>query len=155
MLPPPLIWKKPWRCCKMRPSEPKTGEQVIQISSDMDIVVARMAARTLAESIGFTGAEQVTIAAAVSEVARNIIEYANLGEIVLSRVQLGAKVGVEVIARDHGPGIADIPLAMREGYSSARGLGLGLPGSRRLMDDFNVESQVGRGTTISMRKWLR
>jgi len=139
----------------MKPSEPKTGEQVFQISSDLDIVVARMAARALAESIGFSGAEQVAIAAAVSEVARNIVEYATIGEIVLSRVQFGGRSGLEVIARDQGPGIVDLSLAMQEGYSSARGLGLGLPGSRRLMDDFKIESKVGRGTTISMRKWLR
>jgi serine/threonine-protein kinase RsbT len=139
----------------MKRSEPRPGEHVISISSDIDIVTARTAARSMAEALGFTGAEQVSIAAAVSEVARNIVEYARPGEIVLARVDRGPMCGLEVIARDEGPGITDIPLAMKEGYSSARGLGLGLPGTQKLMDDFSVESEIGRGTTIRMRKWLR
>lgn len=126
----------------------------IPIVSDGDIVEARMAARTLAEYVGFTGAQLVMIATAVSEVARNIIEYAKSGEVVLAVVQNGLRRGLEVVARDQGPGIADVSQAMQDGFSTSRGLGLGLPGSRRLMDEFQVESKVGRGTTVTMRKWL-
>ena len=114
-----------------------------------------MAARALAAQLGFNGADLVMIATAVSEVARNIIEYAKPGEVILSVVTNGGRRGLEVIARDQGPGIADVALAMEDGYSTARGLGLGLPGSRRLMDEFLVESKIGRGTTVTMTKWLR
>jgi serine/threonine-protein kinase RsbT len=94
------------------------------------------------------------IATAVSEVARNILEYAKRGEVVVSVVQRGDRRGLEVLARDRGPGIADVSRAMQDGFSTSRGLGLGLPGSRRLMDDFELESKVGLGTTVTMRKWL-
>jgi rsbT antagonist protein RsbS len=90
----------------------------------------------------------------VSEVARNILEYAKRGEVVVSVVQRGDRRGLEVLARDRGPGIADVSRAMQDGFSTSRGLGLGLPGSRRLMDDFELESKVGLGTTVTMRKWL-
>jgi len=113
-----------------------------------------MAARTLAAYAGFAGADLVMIATAVSEVARNILEYAKRGEVVVSVVQRGDRRGLEVLARDRGPGIADVSRAMQDGFSTSRGLGLGLPGSRRLMDDFELESKVGLGTTVTMRKWL-
>ncbi len=127
---------------------------MIPIVCDADIVEARMAARTLAANVGFGGADLVMIATAVSEVARNIIEYARVGEVILSVVGNQSRRGLEVVARDQGPGITDIDEAMREGFSTSRGLGLGLPGSRRLMHEFRIESQVGRGTTVTMRKWL-
>jgi serine/threonine-protein kinase RsbT len=95
------------------------------------------------------------IATAVSEVARNILEYAKRGEVVVAVIQRGDRRGLEVLARDQGPGIADVSQAMQDGFSTSRGLGLGLPGSRRLMDDFELESRVGQGTTVTMRKWLR
>ncbi|MCU1338093.1 MAG: putative anti-sigma regulatory factor, serine/threonine protein kinase [Bryobacterales bacterium] len=148
------IWKKPWRCCKMKRGDMSHGRRIIPIVSDADIVEARMAARTLAEFVGFSGAHLVMIATAVSEVARNIIEYAKPGEVVLSVVQNSLRRGLEVVARDQGPGIADISQAMQDGFSTSRSLGLGLPGSRRLMDEFEVESKVGLGTTVTMRKWL-
>ena len=127
----------------------------IAIASDLDIVEARMAARRLASEVGFRETDLVMIATAVSEVARNILEYAGHGEVVLSFAHNGARRGVEVIARDRGPGIANISRAMQEGFTTARGLGLGLPGSRRLMDDFEIASKVSMGTTVTMRKWLR
>jgi serine/threonine-protein kinase RsbT len=113
-----------------------------------------MAARTLATYAGFTGADLVMIATAVSEVARNILEYAKRGEVVVAVIQRGDRRGLEVLARDQGPGIADVSQAMQDGFSTSRGLGLGLPGSRRLMDDFELESRIGQGTTVTMRKWL-
>ena len=113
-----------------------------------------MEARALAEQLGFGGADLVMIATAVSEVARNIIEYAKRGEIIVREVHKGSKRGLEVVALDHGPGIPDVEKALQDGYSSARGLGLGLPGSRRLMDEFLIDSKVGKGTAITMKKWL-
>jgi serine/threonine-protein kinase RsbT len=138
----------------MKRSEPSPGTQLIPIVSDVDIVEARMAARTLATYAGFTGADLVMIATAVSEVARNILEYAKRGEVVVAVIQRGDRRGLEVLARDQGPGIADVSQAMQDGFSTSRGLGLGLPGSRRLMDDFELESRIGQGTTVTMRKWL-
>jgi serine/threonine-protein kinase RsbT len=139
----------------MKLTEPRPVARVIPIESDVDIVEARMASRSLAKYIGFDGADLVMIATAVSEVARNIIEYAKSGKVVLSVVQDRSRRGLEVVARDEGPGIADIPQAMTDGFSTSRGLGLGLPGSRRLMDEFLLESKVRQGTTVTMRKWLR
>jgi serine/threonine-protein kinase RsbT len=129
--------------------------QVIPIRSDADIVTARLAVRSMAERIGFTGVDVVLIATAVSEVARNMVEYAKQGEIILANMHHGAKRGLEVLAKDEGPGISDVTQAMQDGYSTSRGLGLGLPGSKRLMDEFEIVSQVGSGTKVTMRKWLR
>jgi len=123
------------------------------ISDDSDIVVARQKGKELAKTCGFSSSNITLIATAISELARNILEYADTGEVTLSIVQDNGKQGVEVVARDSGPGIADIPLAMQDGYSSGRGLGLGLPGTKRLMDEFCIESAPGKGTTIVTRKW--
>jgi len=128
--------------------------QAIPIFYDTDVVEARTAARALASRVGFAGTDLVLIASAVSEIARNIVEYTKGGEVVLSVIQNRSGLGLEVIARDRGPGIADLSLAMKDGYSTSRSLGLGLPGSRRLMDEFRVESTLGSGTTVTMRKWL-
>jgi serine/threonine-protein kinase RsbT len=148
------IWRKGSRYCNMRRSEGSPAQRQIWIASDVDIVEARMAARAAAADLGFRGADLVMIATAVSEVARNILEYAKPGEVLLSPLGNGHRQGLEVIARDRGPGIADINRAMEDGFSSARGLGLGLPGARRLMDEFLIDSKVGAGTTITMKKWL-
>jgi serine/threonine-protein kinase RsbT len=129
-------------------------DQAIPVIYDTDVVQARAAARSLASRVGFIGTDLVLIASAVSEIARNIVEYTNGGEVVLSVIQNRSRLGLQVIARDQGPGIADLSLAMKDGYSTSRSLGLGLPGSRRLMDEFRVESTVGSGTTVTMRKWL-
>ncbi len=131
---------------------PLDGKPIV-IARDINIVEARAAARDLATRVGFTGTDQVLIATAVSEIARNIIEYAGSGEVVLSVIQDRSRLGVQVVARDQGPGIANISLAMQDGYSGSGSLGLGLPGSRRLMDEFVVDSAVGMGTTVTMRKW--
>jgi serine/threonine-protein kinase RsbT len=130
-------------------------ERYIPIRSDLDIVEARLAVRSIAEEAGFAGTDLVLIATAVSEVARNIVEYAKEGEVVISLVQNGSRRGVLVIARDAGPGIADVSQALQEGYTTSRGLGLGLPGSRRLMDEFEISSNVGKGTAVKMKKWVK
>lgn len=130
-------------------------ETYVPIDRDGDIVSARQKARELATHVGFSGSDLTLIATAISEVARNIVVYADHGEIVLSAVQRAGQRGILVIARDEGPGIPDIERAMRDGFSTGRSLGLGLPGARRLMDEFEIVSEVGKGTTITMRKWTR
>jgi serine/threonine-protein kinase RsbT len=131
------------------------GESRIEIAHETDIVTARHTGREMAACSGFSRTEQTLIATAISEVARNIVVYAVRGEIVIAPVEHGGRTGLQIIARDRGPGIADVELAMRDGYSTAKSLGFGLPGAKRLMDDFEVASELGRGTTITMRKWRR
>ena len=131
------------------------SEVRVQIEREADIVLARQAGRQLAAQLGFSSTDQTLIATAISEVARNIVVYANRGEVTLARVEDGGRVGIEVIARDEGPGIENLELAMRDGYSTKQSLGLGLPGARRLMDDFQLASEIGVGTTVTMRKWTR
>jgi serine/threonine-protein kinase RsbT len=127
----------------------------VEVRSTIDIVTARQSGRELAMKLGFNGAEVTLIAAAISEVARNILDHAKAGEVVLTAVQHGSHRGLEVIARDQGPGIPDIAQAMQYGFSTRRGLGVGLPGAKWLMDDFEIESKVGKGTKVTMRKWLK
>jgi serine/threonine-protein kinase RsbT len=130
-------------------------ELKLPIAADVDVVQARLHGRELAAGAGFSTGDQTVIAAAISEIARNILMYAKRGEITLRMVPNGDRQGVEVIARDRGPGIRDIARAMQDGYSTSGGLGLGLPGARRLMDEFDVVSVVGEGTTVRMTKWRR
>ena len=129
-------------------------ETRLPIESVEDIVAARQQGRSLANEMGFDGASATMITAAISEVTRNIVDHATRGEIVLSQVKRGDRRGLCMVARDHGPGIADIERAMQFGYSTRRGLGVGLPGAKRLMDEFAVKSKVGNGTTVTMTKWL-
>lgn len=129
------------------------SEITVLIKVDADIVTARQEGRALANQIGFSGSEQVLIATAISEAARNIIQYARSGEIILTRIQNSDKVGIEIVARDQGPGIKDIRRVMEDGYSSSGGLGLGLPGIKRLMSEMDIQSTPGKGTTLTFRKW--
>jgi serine/threonine-protein kinase RsbT len=126
----------------------------VRIHADADIVTARSQGRVLAEQAGFTGSDLTVIATAISEIARNIVEYAKTGEVTLRQIHNGSRRGIIVTARDRGPGISDIELAMQDGYSTSKGIGLGLPGARRLMDEFEIESKVGKGTTVVMKKWV-
>ena len=130
-------------------------ELLIPIAADTDVVTARQRGRDLAAQAGFSSGDQTVIAAAISEIARNILNYAKRGEISLSVVTNGDRRGVVVVARDQGPGIRDVARALEDGYSTSGGLGLGLPGARRLMDDFDVTSTTGQGTTVTMKKWRR
>jgi serine/threonine-protein kinase RsbT len=127
----------------------------VPIARDGDVVNARQIGRELAATVGFSGTELTLIATAISEVARNIVLYAARGEITVSAAQDDTRRGIRVVARDEGPGIPDIELAMRDGFSTGKSLGLGLPGARRLMDEFDIVSKVGVGTTITMSKWIR
>jgi serine/threonine-protein kinase RsbT len=128
-------------------------ETTVPVNADIDIVTARQKGRELARDLGFTSTDLALIATAISELARNIILYANTGEIVLSVVENGSRRGLKVIARDDGPGIPDIERALEEGFSTSRSLGLGLSGVRRLMDEFDIVSEVGNGTTVTVKKW--
>ncbi|HYT59867.1 MAG TPA: anti-sigma regulatory factor [Haliangiales bacterium] len=130
-------------------------EFCVLIKSAADIVVARQKGRALAIQLGFAGSDPTVIAAAISEVARNIVNHAKHGEIVLSGTHDGSKYGIQIVARDEGPGIADIERAMQYGYSSEKGMGVGLPGAKWLMDEFDIQSQPGKGTRVTMRKWVR
>jgi serine/threonine-protein kinase RsbT len=131
------------------------SEVRVPINSGADILTARLEGRQLASQAGFNNSDLTVIATAISEVARNIVQYARTGEIILGVVQDGNKRGLRVEARDDGPGIPNIELAMQDGYSTGGGLGLGLPGTRRLMDELQVNSKVGRGTTVVATKWIR
>ena len=127
----------------------------VPIATDADIVTARQKGRELAAAGGFSRTDQTLIATAISEVARNIVVHAERGEIILSPLEQPGRRGLMVVARDEGPGIADPELAMRDGYSTANSLGMGLPGARRIMDEFDLVSTPGHGTTITMKKWTR
>lgn len=126
----------------------------VPIASDADIVIARQQGRSLAEQLGFSSTDQTIIATAISEVARNIIKFAKRGEIVLSHIARNPTNGIMVVARDQGPGIRDIHLAIQDGYTTGKGLGMGLPGCKRLMDEMEIKSVVGKGTQVTMKKWL-
>ncbi|MDO8210496.1 ATP-binding protein [Conexibacter sp. CPCC 206217] len=128
------------------------AEVRVGIASDDDVVAARQAGRRLAESLGLGATDLTLVATAISEVARNITAYAGSGEIVVRRVDVRGRSGVQVVAYDEGPGIADIERALQDGYTTGGGLGIGLPGARRLMDDFSISSSEG-GTTVTMTKW--
>ncbi len=127
--------------------------ELIVVASDAGVMHARQKGRELAMTIGISGSDLTLLATAISEIARNIVQYAGSGEIEFRHVVRGGKRGLMIIARDRGPGIADIARAMQDGFSTSRGMGLGLPGARRLMDDFEIVSEIGKGTTVSMVKW--
>ncbi|MGX2042074.1 anti-sigma regulatory factor [Methylocaldum sp. MU1018] len=127
----------------------------VPIDSELQILAARQQGRSLAAELGFWSVEQTFIAMAISEVALNIVQYAGKGEIVLSKAQKGDTPGILIEAVDAGPGIPDVELAMREGYSTSGGAGLGLAGAKRLMDEFDIVSEAGKGTTVTMKKWVR
>ncbi len=127
----------------------------VGINNSEDIILARQFAREMAKELGFGLADQTRITTAVSELSRNIYTYAGTGRVVVKALSGSAKKGIEIIAGDKGPGIPDIELAMQDGYTTSRGLGQGLPGTKRLMDEFEIESGVGVGTTVTVRKWLR
>lgn len=129
------------------------GEIRVAINSDQDIVLARQKGRSLANELGFAAGDATLIATAISELARNIVTYARRGEITLKAIDGANRQGVSIIASDKGPGIPDIRQALRDGFSTSGSLGMGLPGVRRLMDEFSITSQPGLGTTVVVKKW--
>lgn len=132
----------------------REGSLRITIAADPDIVAARSAAREVASRLKFGPTELTVIATAVSEVCRNIVRFAGSGEVVIELLE-SPRRGLQVVARDAGPGIPSVEKAMSDGYSTYGGLGLGLPGVRRLMDEFALVSESGHGTTVTMTKWER
>jgi serine/threonine-protein kinase RsbT len=132
-----------------------TAEATIDVGCDADIVAARQQGRALAAKIGFNQVELTMIVTAISELARNIVLYAGRGQISLHIERNHHMTGIVVVASDNGPGIGDVKLAMQDGYSTSGGLGLGLPGIQRLMEECRIESAVGRGTTITVKRWKR
>ncbi|WP_210470842.1 anti-sigma regulatory factor [Sporosarcina sp. 6E9] len=127
----------------------------VDIYTEWDIVAARQLGRDEAKNIGFGTVDQARITTAISELARNIYLYAGKGNIKIERIFKNGQSGMTIIASDEGPGIADLRKVMNDGYSTSGGLGAGMPGVRRLMDEFNVQSEQGVGTTITTVKWLR
>ncbi|WP_082600742.1 sigma-70 family RNA polymerase sigma factor [Nocardioides sp. Soil777] len=136
-----------------RPAE-EDGVVRVQVSRDADVVTARQQGREAAARAGFSLSDQTLIATAISEISRNIVKFAERGEVTVSLVSEDGRQGISVVARDVGPGIANPEEALRDGYSTYHGLGLGLPGARRLMDTFLLRSVPGEGTTVTMEKWL-
>lgn len=130
------------------------AEVRVRIQSFADIVVARQQGRAFAAQLGFSNSHLTIIATAISESARNIVEHATEGEVILTHVNNGSSRGIEVMVVDHGPGIADVSMVLQDGYSLGNGRGLGLQGSRRLMDEFAIESELGKGTVVTMKKWV-
>jgi len=132
-----------------------SAEFVVQVERELDVVSARQKGRELAASIGFSSTDQTLLATVISEVARNIVSYAGKGTVLLCPLLENGRRGLLVVADDQGPGIENIELAMRDGYSTGKSLGLGLPGAKRIVDEFEIRSAPGTGTTVTMRKWLR
>jgi serine/threonine-protein kinase RsbT len=135
-------------------SKMKNTEEQIEICQEVDIAQAAYEAMRLAEAVGFSQTGQYMLATAASELARNIFEYANKGEITIRTLKRGAKKGIEIVAEDNGPGIADIAAAMQDSFSTQMSLGLGLPGTKRLTDEFYIDAERRVGTKITVRKWV-
>jgi len=127
----------------------------VAIASDSDVVTARQIAREMGGDLGFSSTDLTLLATAISEVARNITTYAGTGEVALRvlRDRDRGREGIEVLASDDGPGIEDVELALQDGYTTGNGLGLGLPGARRLVDEFDLETRPGEGTRVRLVKW--
>lgn len=126
----------------------------IPINNESDIVIARQKGREMAKEFGFSTIDLALIATAISELTRNVITYANKGTLSVELVEEQGKKGVRVVSSDEGPGIESMELAMQDGYSTTKSLGLGLPGVKRLMDDFRLQSEFGKGTTVIATKWI-
>ncbi|HYK74430.1 MAG TPA: anti-sigma regulatory factor [Pseudoneobacillus sp.] len=130
-------------------------QSCVKIINEWDIVAARQLGRNVAKELGFGTVDQARITTAISELARNIYLYAGHGQICIEKLFIGGKAGLQIVATDNGPGINDIRQVMEDGYSTSGGLGAGLPGVKRLMDEFLIDSVQGEGTEIKTTKWLR
>ncbi|ASS89996.1 MAG: anti-sigma regulatory factor [Bacillaceae bacterium] len=131
------------------------GQSCVMIMNEWDIVAARQLGRHAAKELGFGAVDQARITTAISELARNIYHYANGGKIYIDKIEEKEKKGIKITASDHGPGIPDIRKAMEDGFTTSGGLGAGLPGVKRLMDEFYIDSKTGEGTVVQVVKWLR
>lgn len=128
--------------------------EIVEIRNESDIITARVKAKVIAEALGFGYMDQTRIATAASELARNAYQYAGEGKITITPANRQGRKGIEIVVDDHGPGIENLELALKGGYSTAGGLGMGLSGSKRLMDEFDIKTKSKEGTTIVARKWL-
>lgn len=127
--------------------------KAVPVNDEQDVIVARQEGRAMAQRLGFSPVDQARITTAISELARNIVVYGERGVVTITPLDEGGRRGIEIRFDDEGPGIPDIDQAMTQGYTSGKGLGAGLPGSQRLMDEFRIESAPGQGTHIAVRKW--
>ncbi|SET79522.1 serine/threonine-protein kinase RsbT [Oceanobacillus limi] len=132
-----------------------SSQSCVTIQKEWDIVAARQLGREIAKKIGVGTVDQARIATAVSEIARNIYLYAKNGQVCFDVIDTIDQKGILIIAEDSGPGIEDISQVMEDGYSTSGGLGAGLPGVKRLMDEFDIKSEVDKGTVIKTIKWVR
>jgi serine/threonine-protein kinase RsbT len=134
-----------------------TAEARLSILAEDDIVASRQRAREVARQLGFGAVDQSRIATAVSELTRNVVRYATdgKGEVAIRELAASGRTGIEIVVSDDGPGIRDVDQALRDGFTSGGGMGMGLPGTRRLMDEMTIESIIGRGTIVTIRKWRR
>ncbi|MCP1156452.1 MULTISPECIES: anti-sigma regulatory factor [Bacillus] len=130
-------------------------QSCVKIINEWDIVAARQLGRNVAKELGFGTVDQARITTAISELARNIYLYAGQGQICIEKIYDGGKAGLQIVAVDSGPGISDMRQVMEDGFSTSGGLGAGLPGVKRLMDEFYINSSPGDGTDIRATKWLR
>jgi len=132
-----------------------TDQGEFLIKSESDIVMARKVVREAATALGFGITDVTRIVTAASEMTRNIYQYAGSGSMHWRTVSKGSVPGLELTFEDHGPGIPDLNKAMEPGFSTGKGLGMGLPGAKRLMDEMTIQSEPGKGTTVGLRKWLK
>jgi serine/threonine-protein kinase RsbT len=128
--------------------------EVVEVKNEADIVDARVKVKAAAEALGFGYMDQTRIATAVSELARNAFHFAGGGKVTAKPAEKQGRKGIEIVVEDRGPGIKDLALALKGGYSTGGGLGLGLSGSKKLMDEFDIKTKIGEGTLITVKKWL-
>ncbi len=128
--------------------------QNIQIENNIDLVKARQVVRTIAKDLNYNIVNQTKLITAVSELTRNVLIYSGKGKIVIELLETDINKGLRITVTDDGPGIPDIDLAITDGYSTSKGLGKGLSGTKRLMDDFSIQSEVGKGTEVVIIKWM-
>jgi len=131
------------------------GGDRIEVGTDQDVVRVRQLVRTVAVSVKLSLVDQTKLVTAASELARNTLVYGGGGTVEVDRVDNGRRQGIRIVFADRGPGIADLDLALTDGYTTGNGLGLGLSGARRLVDEFAIDTAVGRGTTVTVTKWCR
>ncbi len=129
------------------------SSETLSISESEDIVLVRQAVRKKAVGLGFNLVDQTKIVTATSELARNTLEYGGGGTILIQTVQNGRRGGLRLTFEDQGPGIADVALALKDGYTTGNGMGLGLSGAKRLSDEFEIETAPGKGTRVSILRW--
>ena len=127
--------------------------QTVQIENNMDLVKARQVVRTIALDLDYGIVNQTKLVTAVSELTRNVLLYAGKGEINIELIEAGTKKGLRITVTDEGPGIPDVDLAVTDGFSTSKGLGKGLSGTKKLMDDFSIRTEIGKGTEVVIIKW--